>query len=149
MSLRRSAPLARALPPKRRVPVRKKRFQPRRGPDRSLEYLAWMRTLPCIVCSRVSGGATVIEAAHTNVLGPRGMGQKTSDFSAIPLCAAHHRENLDSYHLLGENGFSHKHGVDLQELVLRLQSRFWQQDVLKSRKSSSHANAGYVIPHWG
>jgi hypothetical protein len=81
----------------------------------------------------VSGGATVIEAAHTNVLGPRGLGQKTSDFSAIPLCSGHHRETLDSYHLLGENGFSHKHGIDLKEFVLRLQSRFWQQDASASR----------------
>jgi hypothetical protein len=131
--LRRSAPLQRGLPPKRTVPVRKKRFRLRRGPDRSPDYLAWMRTLPCIVCSRVSGGATVIEAAHTNVLGPRGMGQKTSDFSAIPLCSGHHRENLDSYHVLGEVGFSHKHRIDLQNLVLRLQSRFWQRDVSASR----------------
>ena len=71
----------------------------------------------------------LVEAAHTNVLGPRGIGQKTSDFSAIPLCAAHHRENLDSYHVLGEKGFSHTHGINLEEIVLRLQSRFWQQDV--------------------
>ena len=66
------------------------------------------------------GGAS--EAAHTNVLGPRGLGQKTSDFSAIPLCAAHHRKNPDSYHALGEKEFSHKHGIYLKELVLRLQS---------------------------
>ena len=133
MPLRRSAPLQRGLPPKRTVPVRKKRSRPRRGPNRSPEYLAWIRTLGCAVCSRVSGGATVIEAAHTNVLGPRGLGQKTSDFSAIPLCSGHHRETLDSYHLLGENGFSHKHGIDLKEFVLRLQSRFWQQDASASR----------------
>jgi hypothetical protein len=50
------------------------------------------------------------------------MGQKTSDFSAIPLCAAHHRENLDSYHLLGEN--LHKHAIDMRELVRALRDRF-------------------------
>jgi len=125
--LRRSVPLQRGLPPKRRVPVRKNRYQPRRGPDRSPDYLAWIRTLECVVCARVSRESTAMEAAHTNVLGPRGMGQKTTDFSAIPLCAAHHRQNLDSYHLLGEQGFSHKHGIDLKELVLRLQNRFWLQ----------------------
>jgi hypothetical protein len=86
-----------------------------------------------VVCARVNGSVTIIEAAHTNALGSRGMGQKTSDFSAIPLCAAHHRENLDSYHRLGENGFSHKHGIDLQEIVLRLQSRFWQQELSATR----------------
>jgi len=76
----------------------------------------------------VSGGTTVIEAAHTNVLGARGLGQKTTDFSAIPLCAAHHRENLDSYHRLGEMAFSQKHGIDLKDLVPAFQSRFWRQD---------------------
>jgi HEPN domain-containing protein len=40
--------------------VREVRSQPRRGPDRCPEYLAWIRTLPCAVCSRVSGGATVV-----------------------------------------------------------------------------------------
>ena len=149
MPLRRSVPLPRGLPRKRQVPVRRKRFRPRRGPDRSSDYLAWIRTLGCAVCSRVSGRATVIEAAHTNALGPRGLGQKTTDFSAIPLCAAHHRENPDSYHVLGEVGFSHKHRIDLKDLVLRLQSRFWQQDVSVSREPSSHADVEPVIPHWG
>src|ERR1035438_6095022 len=69
--LRRSVRLSRGLPPKRRVPVRKKRFQPRRGPDTSQEYLAWIRMLPCAVCSRVSGRVTVIEAARTHALGDR------------------------------------------------------------------------------
>jgi len=125
--LRRSVPLQRGLPPKRRVPVRKMRLRPRRGPDRSPDYLAWIRTLGCAVCSRVSGGATVIEAAHTNVLGPRGLGQKTSDFSAIPLCAAHHRENPDSYHRLGERWFAQVHQIRLPELVQALNSRYGRQ----------------------
>src|ERR1019366_675591 len=125
--LSRRVPLQRGLPPKRIVPVRKKRFQPRRGPNRSPEYLAWIRTLGCAVCSRVSGGATVIEAAHTNVLGPRGIGQKTSDFSAIPLCGGHHRENLDSYHRLGERWFAQVHQIRLPELVQALNSRYGRQ----------------------
>ena len=127
MPLRRSAPLHRGLPAKRRVPVRKKRFEPRRGPDRCPEYLAWIRMLPCTVCTRLSGGATVIEAAHTNVLGPRGLGQKTSDFSAIPLCAAHHRENPDSYHNLGERWFAQVHQIRLPELVQALNSCYGGQ----------------------
>jgi hypothetical protein len=61
------------------------------------------------------------------------MGQKTTDFSAIPLCSGHHQENWDSYHVLGEQGFSHTHGINLQEIVLRLQSRFWQRDASVSR----------------
>jgi hypothetical protein len=45
----------------------------------------------------------------------------------------HHREYPDSYHRLGEQGFSCAHGIDLQELVLLLQGRFRQQDVSASR----------------
>src|ERR1035438_2785167 len=43
------------------------------------------------------------------------------------------RECPDSYHALGERGFSHKHGIDLQEFVPRLQGRFWQQELSATR----------------
>ena len=121
---RRVTPLKRGLPPKRSVPVRKRRANPRRGPPRCPAYLAWIRPLACVVCARVSSGLVVIEAAHTNALGPRGMSQKTSDFSAIPLCAAHHRQDPDSYHRMGEECFSKEHRIALPELVRALNDRF-------------------------
>ena len=130
--LRRSVPLKRGLPPKRLVAMRKKRLDPRRGPDRSPDYLAWIRTLGCVVCGRPPG-SVLIEAAHTNAIGPRGLGQKTTDFSAIPLCSGHHRENPDSYHALGETAFSVMHGLELSALVVALQNRFWQHAVPASR----------------
>jgi hypothetical protein len=61
------------------------------------------------------------------------MGQKTTDFSAIPLCCGHHRENSDSYHRLGEQQFSHEHGIDLKDVVLALKSRFRLRDASLSR----------------
>src|SRR5579862_8878109 len=63
-------------------------------PARSAAYLAWIRTQPCLICGRTRW----IEAAHTGLRGPA---QKSSDYSAIPLCAAHHRTGRDSYHRLG------------------------------------------------
>jgi hypothetical protein len=48
------------------------------------------------------------------------MGQKTSDFSAIPLCSGHPRGNPDSYHRLGEPCFGREHGLDLPKLVASL-----------------------------
>jgi hypothetical protein len=126
----RSAPVARRIQlqrrqrPRRRVPVRNKRSRPRRGPPRCPEYLAWIRTLSCAVCSRVHGGSIKIEAAHTNAVGVRGLSQKASDFSAIPLCSTHHQEGSDSYHRLGEEGFIRKHRLALPELVLALNDRF-------------------------
>src|ERR1035441_6893405 len=120
------------MAPKRLVPVRKKRLDPRRGPDRSPDYLAWIRTLRCVVCGRPPG-SVLIEAAHTNAMGPRGLGQKSTEFSAIPLCSGHHRELPVSYHVLGETAFSLMHGLELNALVVALQDRFRQWDLSLSR----------------
>ncbi len=84
-------------------------MKPRRNP----RYLAWIRTQPCCVC----GSTQRIEASHT---GPHGIGQKSSDSSAIPLCAKHHRTGIDSYHRLGPRKFSEKHDLDIPAMVRRL-----------------------------
>ena len=103
-----------------RTPTRRRRHKTRRGPERSSAYLAWIRTLRCAVCLRPPSEYLRIEAAHTNGLGPRGLGQRSSDFSAIPLCYWHHQGNRDSYHRLGERLFTQTHQVCLRELVLAL-----------------------------
>jgi len=49
-------------------------------------------------------------------------------FGNPPLCSSSPGQSgFVPYHLLGEREFLHKHGIDLKEVVLRLQSRFWQQ----------------------
>jgi len=61
---------------------------------------------------------------------PGSQGSGAEDFGLLgdsPLCSPH-RENLDSYHRLGEREFSHKHGIELKEIVLRLQSQFWLRE---------------------
>ena len=108
----------------RRTPFPPRLGKQRRGPARSPEYLAWIRTLPCAVCRRRPTIFLPIEAAHTHALGPRGLGQKSSDFSAIPLCFWHHRADNDSYHVLGERRFAAAHGLDLLALVERLNAQF-------------------------
>jgi len=84
-------------------------MKPRRNP----RYLAWIRTQPCCVC----GSKKSIEASHT---GPYGIGQKSPDSSAIPLCAKHHRTGTDSYHRLGPRKFSKTHNLDIPSIVRRL-----------------------------
>ncbi len=108
--------IERRTPLKRYTRPRPRRSKPRRGPERSPEYLAWIRTLRCAVCQRAFG----IEAAHTNATGMRGIGQKASDYSAIPLCFRHHRVDRDSYHKLGERRFAEQHAIDIAELVVAL-----------------------------
>jgi hypothetical protein len=85
-------------------------------PRRDSFYLAWIRTLACVVCGSTSG----IEASHT---GPHGLGQKSSDFSAIPLCYRHHRTGKDSYHRLGPQKFSLLHDLNIPEIVRRLNTK--------------------------
>jgi hypothetical protein len=61
-----------------------------------------------------------VEVAHT---GPRGLSQKSSDTSAIPLCARHHRTGEDAYHKLGPRKFSEVHALDIPALVARLSAK--------------------------
>jgi len=82
-------------------------------PARNSKYLAWIRTHRCVVC----GASRGIEASHT---GPHGLGQKSPDLSAIPLCAKHHRTGKDSYHKLGPRKFSQVHGLDIPGIVRKL-----------------------------
>src|SRR4051812_45052378 len=88
----------------------------RKKPVRNPAYLRWIRSLPCIVCR----SRWRIEAAHT---GPHGLGQKSSDLSAIPLCARHHRTGNDSYHQLGPSKFAEVHRISIRDIVARLSAR--------------------------
>ena len=85
-------------------------------PVRNPGYLRWIRTLPCAVCRTTRG----VEAAHT---GPHGLGQKSSDLSAIPLCARHHRTGPDSYHKLGPRKFAEVHQLNVPAIVARLSAK--------------------------
>ncbi len=96
----------------------------RRGPDRSPAYLVWIRSLGCAVCGKGRAEQVRIEAAHTGALGPRGLSQKSSDFSAIPLCFWDHVAGPNSYHRLGERRFAAKYALDLPALVSRLNARY-------------------------
>ena len=85
-------------------------------PVRNPGYLRWIRSLPCAVCRTTYA----VEAAHT---GPHGLGQKSSDLSAIPLCGKHHRTGDDSYHRLGPRRFAEAHQLDIRATVARLSEK--------------------------
>ena len=85
-------------------------------PPRNPSYLNWVRSLPCSVCRTTRG----VEAAHT---GPHGLGQKSSDFSAIPLCGRHHRTGNDSYHRLGPQRFAEMHQLNIRAIIERLSAK--------------------------
>ena len=82
------------------------RFPKRRQP----EFMAWIRTLPCVVVGRGCWGQ--IEAAH--VVKTRGAGGWDRGFVA-PLCEGHHDEQE------GKTAeFNAKYGVDLEQVAADL-----------------------------
>lgn len=57
------------------------------------------------------------------------MGQKASDYSAVPLCAWHHRweGSASAYHRLGRAAFERWHGVDIERAVAELNKAYGLQ----------------------
>ncbi|QIO34348.1 DUF968 domain-containing protein [Bradyrhizobium sp. 1(2017)] len=88
--------------------------------QRDERYLAYIRTLPCCIC----GDNTSTEAAHLRVglisaSTPKratGMGEKSSDKWALPLCSRHHREQ----HRMNELEFWASYGINPFELAISL-----------------------------
>ena len=60
-----------------------------------------------------------MEAAHT---GRRGLGQKAPDEQCIPLCPDDHRHRWDALDVAGPRRFQEIHGIDIEQLVVRLQN---------------------------
>lgn len=79
-------------------------------PARDERYLQFIRGFACCVCH----WNRRIEAAHT---GPHGLGQKSSDYSAIPLCDVCHRLGVKSLHSLGPVEFERVHELSIAGLV--------------------------------
>lgn len=75
-------------------------MKPRFKRGRDPEYLAWIRTLPCVICGNFA------EADHVRTRGAGG-----TDRQAVPLCHTHHMER----HTIGIKTFQAKYGVDLME----------------------------------
>lgn len=79
------------------------------------KHLAWIRTLPCLISGRRSGG---VEAAHIRyrdpVFGKPGTahGQKPDDRWTIPLHANYHRLDHDAQHDSNEREWWVKKGID-------------------------------------
>lgn len=93
------------------------RSKTNRKRPRNFPYMLWIKTLPCAVCGRNNS-----EACHT---GRRGLGQKAPDEQCIPLCPDHHRHQRDALDVAGPRRFQEMHGIDIQQLVARLQNA-WQ-----------------------
>ena len=77
------------------------------------EYMAWIAEQPCCIC-----GAWPVEVAH---VGARGMSQKCSDLETLPLCVAHHREGIESQHVLGKKFWAY-HEIESADQIMKFRS---------------------------
>lgn len=71
--------------PLKRSAIKRRPRKAKPGDDPA--YLAWVRTLPCLIGHECVGR---VEAHHSTA--SRGLGQKTTDRETMPLCAAHHNQ---------------------------------------------------------
>lgn len=76
-----------------------------------LQYRRWISGLGCCIESCPRGGRRC-DPCHT---GSRGLSQKTSDLSCIPLCRFHHNQ-FDA----NPRAFAEFHGINIPELVASL-----------------------------
>lgn len=86
------------------------------------EYLRFIRSQPCLICSRRG----LIQLSETNAHhhGPRGLGQKVPDRHTLPLChVEHHQYGKESVHVMGRR-WAEYHGIDPQAEFDRLSREF-------------------------
>ena len=102
------SPLLRRTPLRRARFMRSTRKSKYRRRERDFERMLWTKRRPCMVAelppfwfmavAKVIGLTVVtacsgpVEADH---MGERGMGQKASDDTCVPMCQGHHRERHD------------------------------------------------------
>ena len=94
------------------------RYRPNE-PARDRNYLRWIRRFPCVGC----GSCRWIEAMH---VGPHGIGQKASDFDALPGCPACHRTGPKALHKIGPVDFQTAHGISFPDLI-RYFNGLWRE----------------------
>lgn len=76
-----------------------------------LEYEAWVRDQPCLVCE---GRAEVHHVWHA----------RNNSYLTVPLCHGHHVGAGDSYHQLGAQTFQDTHSIDLTYSIINLLSSY-------------------------
>lgn len=92
---------------------------------RDEQYLAWIRTKPCLAC--IYHKDSYIDAHHVLPMGGGKMGSKTDDRRTVPLCRDAHQR----YHDKGRVRFEEIYGLDLEAEILKLN---WEFDRLPKPK---------------
>jgi hypothetical protein len=100
-------------------------------------YLAYVRTLPCLICRRLGSDPAHLRAAAPQY-GKRqcGMGEKPDDCWALPLCRTHH----DDQHRINEMRWWARHGFhDPHAVAIALYASRPNKQPPRPRKASKVA----------
>jgi len=89
-------------------------------------YLKFIRQQPCAICSDDTGSDPHHEVGNKR----RGVGFKSHDIRAIPLCRTHHSE----LHSGGHATFEMKYGVSQCEIIVDTIERAIYQGVIQIAK---------------
>ena len=86
-------------------------------PGNSEEHLKLLRTLPCCIpgCPKTAG-----ECHHLKATGARGMGMKSPDKFALPLCTEHHTGGVERAGSKNELKWFSDRGIEALELAAAL-----------------------------
>lgn len=73
------------------------------------QHLQWLRGRPCLLAGKAAHECSgQMEASHSDADGMKGVGLKSPDFHAVPLCSAAHQEK----DRIGRKSWEAKYGVD-------------------------------------
>jgi hypothetical protein len=92
-------------------------------------YLAWLRRLSCVAClAGLADGGGPIEACHPKfglggVRREFGLGERSHDDMALPLCRQHHTTGAWAEHR-GQRRFWDRLGVDVRDFALDLNGAY-------------------------
>lgn len=93
-----------------------------KGPARSTDWLARVRSMPCLCCPH-GRQTTPTRAHHPRGLFPRTMGKRISDLLCLPLCDHHHTDGADALHRTGDEAhWWRAHGVEPYGCILSMLS---------------------------
>lgn len=99
---------------RRYAPLRRYSLKPRRGRVEDPKYLAWIRTLPCVVQDRDCRGR--IDPHHVGRFG-RG---RDNDYNAIPLCRRHY----DLIHEIHRRAFAARFALSFEAAIAGLNDEY-------------------------
>jgi hypothetical protein len=107
------------------------------------DFLAFVRSLPCIICSRhTTGEAHAAHIRFANLYAGKAMtgARKPDDVWVVPLCVEHHVFGKDAQHAgFNEKAWWNSHNVDPLYVAALLWLHYTHDDRIAAEQVAMHA----------